>query len=121
MAHGLSHSRAHGILPDQGSNLCLLHWQANSLPLSPQGSPLARFFEVFLPSTCILGFTSLGFNLHWDLKGRKAHHPVSQGRGTRKQGKDPLVETDLSCLMKSKMGPIWLWGEAGDMDGADPG
>ena len=28
-----------GILPDQGSNLCLLHWQANSLPLSHQGNP----------------------------------------------------------------------------------
>ena len=27
------------IFPDQGSNLCLLHWQVDSLPLSPQGSP----------------------------------------------------------------------------------
>ena len=121
MARVLRRSEACGIFPDQALNLCLLHWQANSLPLSQQGSPLARFFEVFLPSTCILGFTSLEFNLHWDLKGRKAHHPVSQGRGTRKQGKDPLVETDLSCLMNSKMGPTWLWGEAGDMDGADLG
>ena len=30
---------AFGIFPDQGSNPCLLHWQAVSLPLSPQGSP----------------------------------------------------------------------------------
>ena len=30
----------HGmILPDQGSNPCLLNWQADSLPLSHQGSP----------------------------------------------------------------------------------
>ena len=28
-----------GDLPDQGSSLCLLHWQAGSLPLSHQGSP----------------------------------------------------------------------------------
>ena len=28
------------LFPDQGSNLCLLHWQADSLPLSHQGSPL---------------------------------------------------------------------------------
>ena len=31
-----------GDLPDQGSNPChlgLLHWQVDSLPLSPQGSP----------------------------------------------------------------------------------
>ena len=28
-----------GIFPTQGLNLCLLHWQAGSLPLSHQGSP----------------------------------------------------------------------------------
>ena len=28
-----------GIFPTLGSNLCLLHWQAVSLPLSHQGSP----------------------------------------------------------------------------------
>ena len=28
-----------GIFPTQGSNLCLLHWQAGSLPLSHQRSP----------------------------------------------------------------------------------
>ena len=27
-----------GIFPDQGSNPCLLHWQADSLPLDHQGS-----------------------------------------------------------------------------------
>ena len=39
VAHGLSCSMACGIFPDQGLNPCLLHWQGNSLPLSPQGSP----------------------------------------------------------------------------------
>ena len=28
-----------GIFPDRGSNPCLLNWQADSLPLSHQGSP----------------------------------------------------------------------------------
>ena len=28
-----------GIFPAQGSNLCLLHWQASSLLLCYQGSP----------------------------------------------------------------------------------
>ena len=28
---------------DQGSNLCLLHWQADSLPLSHQGNPRMIF------------------------------------------------------------------------------
>ena len=31
-----------GIFPDQGSNLCLLYWQVDSLPLSHQGSPENR-------------------------------------------------------------------------------
>ena len=39
VAHGLSCSAACGIFPDQGSNLCPLHWQADSQPLSHQGSP----------------------------------------------------------------------------------
>ena len=39
VAHGLSCSAACGILPDQGSNPCPLHWQADSQPLRHQGSP----------------------------------------------------------------------------------
>ena len=38
-AHGLSCSAARGIFLDQGLNSCILHWQADSLPLSHQGSP----------------------------------------------------------------------------------
>ena len=40
VVHELSCSNARGTFPDQGSNLCLLHWQANSSPLSHHGSPL---------------------------------------------------------------------------------
>ena len=39
VAHGPSCSAACGILPDQGSNSCPLHWQADSQPLRHQGSP----------------------------------------------------------------------------------
>ena len=39
--HGLSCSMACAIFPDQGSHLCLLNWQAGSLPLSHQGSSLS--------------------------------------------------------------------------------
>ena len=39
VAHGPSCSAACGIFPDQGSNLCPLHWQADSQPLCHQGSP----------------------------------------------------------------------------------
>ena len=41
VAHGLSCSAACGIFPDQGSNPCPLHWQADSQPLRHQGSPTA--------------------------------------------------------------------------------
>ena len=39
VAHGPSCSAACGIFPDQGSNPCSLHWQADSQPLHHQGSP----------------------------------------------------------------------------------
>ena len=43
VAHGPSCSVACGIFPDQGSNPCPLHWQADSQPLRHQGSPLSYF------------------------------------------------------------------------------
>ena len=39
VAHRPSHSAACGIFPNQGSNPCALHWQADSQPLRHQGSP----------------------------------------------------------------------------------
>ena len=39
VAHGPSCSTACGIFPDQGSNPCPLHWQADSQPLRHWGSP----------------------------------------------------------------------------------
>ena len=39
---GLSCSSAHGIFPDQGLNPRLLHWQADSLPLSHLGCSQVR-------------------------------------------------------------------------------
>ena len=45
VAHGSSCSAACGILPDQGSNPCPLHWQADSQPLCHQGSPKMDIFE----------------------------------------------------------------------------
>ena len=45
VAHGPSRSAACGILPDQGSNPCPLHWQADSQPLRHQGSPCFLFLS----------------------------------------------------------------------------
>ena len=48
VAHGPSCSVACGIFPDQGSNPCPLHWQADSQPLRHQESPhnFNRFFSL---------------------------------------------------------------------------
>ena len=43
VAHWLSCSVACGIFPDQDSNPCPLHWQADSQPLRHQGSPVICF------------------------------------------------------------------------------
>ena len=50
-AHGPSCSAACGIFPDQGSNPCPLHCQADSQPLRHQGSPLPPFL---LPSGLLI-------------------------------------------------------------------
>ena len=44
VVHRLSCSSACGIFLDLGSNPCLLHWQADSLPMSHQGSPKTCLF-----------------------------------------------------------------------------
>ena len=45
VAHGPSCSAACGIFPDQGSNPCTPHRQADSQPLRHQGSPGLRNFD----------------------------------------------------------------------------
>ena len=48
VAQGLSCSEARGTFLDQGSDLSLLHWQVDSLPLSHRGSPYCGFNLHFL-------------------------------------------------------------------------
>ena len=65
VAHGPSCSAACGILPDQGSNPCPLHWQADSQPLRHQGSPITFIiknkiiFNIKYVYTCILDYCIL--------------------------------------------------------------
>ena len=54
VAHRLSRSAACGIFPDQGSNPCPLHWQADSQPLHHQGSPKAHIWLPVSPACCPL-------------------------------------------------------------------
>ena len=44
--HGLSCTAARGIFLDQGLNPCPRHWQADSYPLSHQGSPIGATSDV---------------------------------------------------------------------------
>ena len=46
VAQGPSCSTACGVLPDQGSNPCPLHLQADSQPLLQQGSPLHILLKI---------------------------------------------------------------------------
>ena len=55
----LSCSTACGIFSDQGSNLCLLHWQVDSLPLSLQGSH---------PVSLLILFKGIFFGLYSNLQ-----------------------------------------------------
>ena len=61
VAHGPSCSAACGIFPDQGTNPCPLHWQADSQPLRHQGSPHYMIFNFY--NTLIENFIGIYYNL----------------------------------------------------------
>ena len=60
VAHGPSCSAACGILPDQSSNPCPLHWQADSQPLCHQGSPLVIYFNSLILTTILFFYIFIG-------------------------------------------------------------
>ena len=62
VAHGPSCSAACGIFPNQGSNPCPLHWQADSQPLRHQGSP-RLYYSFSFPKTKICGLSDKLFCL----------------------------------------------------------
>ena len=109
VAHGPSCPAACGIFPDQGSNPCPPHWQADSQPLRHQGSPCLNFLKInlfiylFLAALslccCARAFSSCrerglpflvagAFSLRWLL--------LLQSTGSRRTG-SVLVELGLSC------------------------
>ena len=60
VAHGPSCSVACGIFPDQSSNPCPLHWQADSQPLHHQGSPYIFLINLKILFHCLLIFIVSG-------------------------------------------------------------
>ena len=70
MAQGLSCSVVCGIFLNQGSNLCLLHWQADSLPLGHLGNAPYKFLNQLtdinkIPSKILTGIV---LNLYISLR-----------------------------------------------------
>ena len=64
VAHGPSCSATCGIFPDQGSNPCPLHWQADSQPLRHQGSPaLIVLNAIFIILLLLLSYNFLLWSL----------------------------------------------------------
>ena len=59
MSLELGCSAACGVFSDQGSNVCLLHWQVDSLPLSHQGSPSEPIRVYLFTDTVVVQLPSL--------------------------------------------------------------
>ena len=80
MARGLSCSTACGIFPDQGSNPCPLHWQADSSPLCHQGSPrkVLNSGILLMDELCFSNVTA---------------EPTKRKQGTLAEGKDSTDES----------------------------
>ena len=90
VAHGPSRSVACGIFPDQGSNPCPLHWQADSQPLRHQGSSGKGLLKGNL------GFILAGSWEEVITEGRMPGVPDQED-----QGIDP---SSCSCLLT-----LWPW------------
>ena len=85
VAHGPSRSAACGILPDQGSNPCPLHWQADSQPLRHQGSPT----YLFLPHSL------------WDLSSPTRHWTLAHAVKVQSPDHWNAMETFHITLLKT--------------------
>ena len=53
------HFLIHRLFPTKGSNLCLLHWQVESLPLIHQGSPVSLCCTLESSTALYISYTSI--------------------------------------------------------------
>ena len=60
-----------GIFPTQGSNLHLLHWQMDSLPLNHLGNP--RFYHACVHAKWLQSYPILCKPMHCNLPGSSVH------------------------------------------------
>ena len=99
VAHGPRCSVACGIFPDQGSNPCPLHWQADSQPLHHQGSPWVNFCEL-----CKIGVQFCSF---------ACYYPVFPAPCIEDTVFSPL--NILGSLVKYKL-TVYVWVDFWDLD-----
>ena len=90
VVHGFSCSTACGIFPDQGSNPCPLHWQADSQPLCHQGSPWVGLLDS---------------NTH-DWRSHALLHMLSIPRWRNHRLQEPILSLTLAVLEEG-----W-WGQS---------
>ena len=93
VAHGPSCSAACGIFPDQGSNPCPLHWQADSQPLRHQGSPIIFSYS----KQCLLTVKDL------------EHRDKPKEENTSHRGFQPSEITILKCVQSSSIRQIFFF------------
>ena len=92
VAHRPGCSMAHEIFPEQGSNLCLLHGQAVSVPLSHQESPQPPFRLDYLKRSYFTGSS--------DQEGQQTLYPQIRSQRDSEislNGSHPLRGS--SCLL----------------------
>ena len=125
VAHGPSCSAACGFLPDQGSNPCPLHWQADSQPLRHQGSPPPEILHIQMNvellkepplEGIVLGLTmSFCSKCFWSTFFRTTFPGVDQALECPQWSK-PYVLGECGAFAQEKMLShsgdvcVWWWG-----------
>ena len=92
------HFLLQGIFPTQGSNPCLLHWQADSLPRSHQGSPswVSFYLEAQETATGPQKTKSEGTSLYCIWYYRKKREKEGRGWGGASRGS---IEETVALLL----------------------
>ena len=112
VAHGPSRSAACGIFPDQGSNPCPLHWQADSQPLHHQGSPACGIFSCSIWDLLVVTFRLLvaARRIQFPDQG-SSPGPLNWERGvltTGPPGKSLYILLDFVCILSYHLQMMFL-------------
>ena len=110
--HGLSCSRACGIILDQGWNLCSLHWQVDSYPVDHQGSSSDRDISLKLGFQLVrlkeLTYLGVGGKKRYQI-GRRRLSPRSPLE--REVAAGPIQAPFLAHQLCPVLSGAALWGD----------